>query len=58
MCSSPVLLREAGVTGRGLEGLDTAAYAMLAWLLGSREGEAARKAGLVLAAASLLELAG
>lgn len=44
------LLGKAGVTGPGLEGLDTAAYAALTWFLGSREGEAARKLGLVLAA--------
>ncbi len=54
------LLGKAGVTGRGLEGLDTALYALIAWLLGSRESELARKLGLVLAAAlaaaSLLEL--
>ena len=46
-----------GVTGD----VDIALWALVAWLLGSREGEAARKAGLVLAAAlaaaSLLEAA-
>ena len=46
---------------RAAGNIDLAVWALLAWLLGSREGEAARKAGLVLAAAlaaaSLLELA-
>ena len=55
------LLGKAGVTDRGLEGLDTALYALIAWLLGSREREGVKKLGLVLAAAlaalSLLELA-
>ncbi|BES82577.1 hypothetical protein [Pyrodictium abyssi] len=54
------LLARAGVSGPGLEGLDTAAYAMLAWLLGSREREGVKKAGFVLAvllaALALLEL--
>ena len=42
------LLGKAGVTG--LEGLDTAMWALLTWFLGSREREGVKKAGLVLAA--------
>jgi len=47
-----MLLGEAGATGPGLEGLDTTAYSMLAWFLGSRESEALRKLGFIVAAGS------
>ena len=46
-----ILLEKLGVTGSGLEGLDTATYALATWLLGTRENEATRKLGIVLVAA-------
>ena len=45
------LLGKLGVTGSGLEGLDTATYALATWLLGTRENEAVRRLGIVLVAA-------
>ncbi|MEB3806626.1 MAG: hypothetical protein GSR73_03835 [Desulfurococcales archaeon] len=48
------LLGKAGVIGRGLEGLDTAAYAILVWLLGSREAEGLRKLGFIVAVGLLV----